>query len=1037
MISKTIAWSLNNRMIVLLCSVMLLVWGVIETYKMPVDVFPDLTAPSVTIVTEALGMAPTEVEKLITFPIETLLNGASGVRRVRSSTGVGLSVVTVEFDWGMNIYKARQIVSEKLQSVRGSLPPEITPPKLAPITSVMGEIMFVALKSDRHTSIELKTISEWTIRRRLLAVQGVAEVISNGGDIKQYQIIVQPSHLAKNKVTLNQVVRAMRNTNLNTSAGFYKRGGQEYLIEGIGRVKNIKDIEATVILLRNNYPILIKDIAKVKIGPAPKRGIASHNGENSVVIGIQKQPDANTLALTTKLDKILLDIQSDLPKGMVIHTNIFRQANFISVSIKNLTHALRDGAILVVLIVFVFLVSGRATAITLVAVPLSLVIAILLLSALGATINTMTLGGMAIALGALVDDAIIVVENVVRRLRENRSLEEVQTRSAIRVVYDATLEIQGSIVFATLIIMLVFLPIFFLSGVESRLMQPLGLAYVISLAASLLVAITVTPILCSLFLPKDKLILTRQEPKYIVWIKARYTTILHATVKRWKTLSIASGIILVLAMIALMMAGRSFLPEFNEGSLTISAVTLPGTSLEQSDKLGRMVEKTLLNHPEVVATARRTGRAERDPHAQGIHASEIEVTLKMKDRGKEELLKALRKDFRIFQGMNIVIGQPISHRIDHMLSGTRANIAIKVFGVELKEMRRLAKKISGLVKQIPGAVDIAVEQQVDIPFLRIKFKPKAIARYGLTIKEVANAVKIAFSGQTVSKVYVDDAIFDIVVKYNRRVLKSLRTIEDTLIITRSGALLPIKSLASIYKSLGPNTISRENVQRKIVVMVNVAGRDLISVVSDINNIIKNEMQFPKGYYYQMGGQFESASEATQKLLLFGLVVIIFIYVFLFVAFHSSRDALLVMINLPLALIGGVLGLYLSGGILSIATIVGFITLFGIATRNGVMLIAHIHTLQRMDNVKSRIDAVMQGSMERLVPILMTALAAGLALIPLAMSGGEPGSEIQAPMAIVILFGLLTSTVLNMIVLPSLYLRFGSFQTVSVKKFLDT
>lgn len=1028
MISKTIAWSLKNRMIVLLFSTILLIWGIIETTKMPIDVFPDLTAPSVTVVTEAHGMAPTEVEKLITFPIETLLNGASGVRRVRSSTSVGLSVVTVEFNWGTDIYKARQIVSEKLQSAKSSLPPEVEAPTLAPITSIMGEIMFIALKSDKHSSIQLKTTSEWVIRRRLLAIAGVAEVITNGGDLKQYQVIVQPSHLASHKITLNQVIQAMKKTNLNTSAGFYKQGGQEYLIEGIGRITNIKEIENTIILLRNNNPVLIKDVADVKIGAAPKRGIASHNGKNSVVIGIQKQPGANTLELTKTIDAALDNIQADLPKGMKIEKKLFRQADFISVSIDNLLIALRDGAILVIIIVFVFLVSGRATAITLVAVPLSLVIAILLLNALGATINTMTLGGMAIALGALVDDAIIVVENVVRRLRENSKLDKEKAQSSIKTVYAATLEIQGSIVFATLIIMLVFLPLFFLTGVESRLMQPLGLAYVISLAASLLIAISVTPVLCSLFLVKDKHIQRQQEPKYILWIKNRYSTILAATVLRWKSVSAISGLILLLAMTGLLFAGRSFLPDFNEGSLTVSAVTLPGTSLEQSDKLGRMVEKTMLNHPEVVATARRTGRAERDPHAQGIHASEIEVTLNMKDRSKEEFLMALRRDFTVFQGMNIVIGQPISHRIDHMLSGTRANIAIKLFGPDLLKLRNLAKEITTLVTKVPGAVDVAAEQQTDIPFLKIKFRPKSIARYGLTTSEVANAVKIAFSGQVVSKIFVEDAAFDIVVKYDTRVLKSLQTIRDTLIITQSGAQLPIKAVANIQNDLGPNTISREDVQRKIVVMVNVANRDLISVVNDIDKVIKEKIKLPKGYYYKMGGQFESAAEATRKLLLFGSMVIVFIYVLLFVAFHSARDALLVMINLPLALIGGVVGLYLSGGILSIATIVGFITLFGIATRNGVMLIAHIHTLQQLENIKSKMDAVKQGAMERLIPILMTALAAGLALIPLAMSGGEPGSEIQAPMAIVILFGLLSSTVLNMIVLPSLYLKFGSFRS---------
>ncbi len=1027
MISKTIAWSLKNRMIVLLSSVLLLVWGVIETVNMPVDVFPDLTAPAVTIVTEAPGMAPVEVEKLITFPIETMLNGASGVRRVRSSTGVGLSVVTVEFDWGTDIYRARQVVAEKLQSVRDNLPPEATPPVLAPITSIMGEIMFIALESDRHDSIELKTLAEWVIRRRLLAIQGVAQVITNGGDTKQFQIVVQPSRLVAYKLTLEQVMQAMRRTNLNTSAGFYRQGGQEYLIVGIGRIKNIADINDTIVVRHGTQPVLIKDIARVEIGAAPKRGTASYNAKSAVVLGIQKQPGANTLELTVRIDRVLQEIQAGLPSGMRIKRKLFRQADFISVSITNLLHALRDGAILVVLIVFVFLVSGRATAITLVAVPLSLVVAVLLLNALGATINTMTLGGMAIALGALVDDAIIVVENVVRRLRENRRLDDADRRPLLEVVYRATLEIQGSIVFATLIIMLVFLPVFFLSGVESRLMQPLGLAYVIALAASLLVAVTVTPVLCSLFLLPGRRSRAHDEPAYTAWLKRRYAMILDKTLGRWKSVSLLSFVLLIAAVVGLSGSGRSFLPDFNEGSLTVSAVTVPGTSLEQSDRLGRMVEQVMLSHPEVIATARRTGRAERDPHAQGIHASEIEVTLKMKDRSKEEFLRALRHDLRIFKGMNIVIGQPISHRIDHMLSGTRANIAIKLFGTELKQLHRVAKQIATVVRRVPGAVDVAVEQQADIPFLKIRFNKRAIARHGLSVREVADAVKVAFTGQKVSKLFAADATFDIVVRYDRRVLRSIQAIEDTLITTRSGAQLPLKALAKIYKDLGPNTISRENVQRKIVVMVNVADRDLVSVVGDIKTAIARHVSMPDGYYYQMGGQFESAASATRKLLLFGMLVIVLIYMLLFVAFRSARDALLVMINLPLALIGGVIGLFLSGGVLSIATIVGFITLFGIATRNGVMLIAHIHTLYRVERVSDRLEAVRKGAMQRLVPILMTALAAGLALIPLALSAGEPGSEIQAPMAIVILFGLLSSTVLNMLVLPSLYLRFGSFR----------
>lgn len=1025
MIGHILRFSLKNRLLVIMAALLLLGWGSYEASRMPVDVFPDLTAPTVTVVTEAHGMAPREVETLVTFPIETALNGASGVRRVRSFTDVGISVVYVEFAWGTDIYQARQIVSEKLQLARSSLPPDIPSPVLAPVSSVMGEIMFIALKSDRHDAIELKTAADWVLRRRLLAVPGVAEVIPNGGDTKQYQVLVQPERLAAYGIGVNEVLEALRKTNQNASAGFYTRAGQEYLIQGEGRVRSAADIEATVVALRAGQPVLVRHVAEVRIGAAPKRGTASHNGESAVVIGIQKQPGANTLALTEKLDEVLADIQRSLPTGMKIETRIFRQADFISLSIDNLMAALRDGAILVIVIVFAFLASARATAITLVAIPLSLLTAILAMKAMGATINTMTLGGMAIALGALVDDAIIVVENIVRRLRENRQLPEERRAAAGHVVLEATREIQGSIVFATIIIMLVFLPLFFLSGVESRLMQPLGFAYVVSLAASLIVAITVTPVLSAWLLRRSKTITANHETVLVRGLKSAYAKVLDATLLRWRVVAAASVVALAATLIALGMAGRAFLPNFNEGSLTVSAVTLPGTSLEQSDQLGRRVEQILLKHPEVVATARRTGRAELDPHAQGIHASEIEVTLKMKERSKEELLAALRKDFAALSGMNIVIGQPISHRIDHMLSGTRANIAVKIFGPELYELRRLGEQVKGVAEQVEGAVDVAAEQQVDIPFLTVKFDRDAIARQGLQVADVAEGIETAFAGQPVSRVMDGQASFDLVVRYQHEVLKDLDAIRSTLIVTPSGAQLPLHALAEIREDRGPNTIGRENVQRKIVVMVNVAERDLGSVVDDIRRQVSANVNLPSGYHIEYGGQYESAEEASRTLMILGAVVVVAMFLLLFVAFHSARDALLIMLNLPLALIGGVVGMYLSDGVLSVATLVGFITLFGIATRNGVMMISHIHSLSRHEHVQDALTAVRRGAMERLIPILMTALAAGLALVPLALSAGEPGSEIQAPMAVVILFGLLSSTVLNMIVLPALYLRFGS------------
>ena len=1025
MIEKTINWSLRSRLLVFVTALLLLLWGGYETLRMPVDVFPDLTAPTVTVVAEAHGMAPQEVENLITRPIESALNGAAGVRRVRSSTGIGIAVVWVEFEWGTDIYQARQIVNEKLQLANSSLPQDQTPPVLAPITSIMGEIMFIALHSDRHDLMELKTAADWTLRPRLLAVPGVAEVIPNGGQTRQYQVNLDPIKLAAYQVNVDEVIEAVSMTNKNVSAGFYVDGGQEVLIHGEGRVSNVDDIEETLVVMRDGLPILVRQLGEVKTGPAPTRGTAGYNGKEAVIIGIQKQPVANTLELTERLDTVLDDIQASLPEGMQIDKQLFRQADFISISIENLMAALRDGAILVIAIVFVFLLSIRATVITLIAIPLSLVAAILAMKATGATINTMTLGGMAIALGALVDDAIIVVENIVRRLRENAHAESGRQRSRFDVVLDATREIQGSIVFATLIIMLVFLPLFFLSGVESRLMQPLGFAYVVSLAASLLVAITVTPVLSYWWLPRSRVVQLDHESTLSRVLKNLYSTVLNLTLRRWKSVSLFATVALIVALYGISQAGKAFLPEFNEGSLTVSAVTLPGTSLEQSDALGRRVEKILLQHPEVIATARRTGRAELDPHAQGIHASEMEVTLQMKDRSKQEMLSAMRRDLAALQGMNIVIGQPISHRIDHMLSGTRANIAVKLFGQDLYELRQVANQIKSEVEKVPGAVDISVEQQADIPFLKVRFDRATIARHGLRIEDVATAIRTAYFGTTVSRVLEGQASFDLVVRFHDRVKQDVDAIRETLITTREGAQLPLHALAEISYDLGPNTISRENVQRKIVIMANVAERDLNSVVEGIRQRIDENIDLPRGYHVEFGGQFESAESATRTLLVLGTVVVAGIFLLLFIAFHSARDALLIMLNLPLALIGGVLGVYAMDGVLTVASIIGFITLFGIATRNGVMMVAHIQNLAKYEHIDDALIAVKRGALERLIPILMTALAAGLALVPLALSAGEPGSEIQAPMAVVILFGLLSSTVLNMIVVPALYLRFGS------------
>jgi len=1025
MIGHIIAWSLRNKLFVVLAGVLLLAWGGWQAARTPVDVFPDLTAPAVTVVTEAHGMAPTDVENLVTFPIETALNGAPGVRRVRSATKIGLSVVTVEFEWGTDLYRARQVVAERLQLARATLPPDIPAPAMTPAASIMGEILFIALASDKHDGLALKNVAEQVLKRRILAVPGVAEVLPIGGDTQQFQVTVKPERLAAYKLTLDEVVQALRESNQNASAGFYVEAGQEYLIQGQGRIVVLDDIAETVITVRDGQPVLIRHVAEVGIGAAPKRGVGSHNGKPAVVLGIQKQPGANTLELTDRLDRTLADIQAGLPAGMKIERHIFRQADFIETSIDNLLVALRDGAILVVAIVFAFLLSARATLITLVAIPLSLVAAILSMKALGATINTMTLGGMAIALGALVDDAIIVVENIVRRLRENLAQPEGEQHTVLQVVFDATREIQGSIVFATLIIMLVFMPLFFLSGVEGRLMVPLGFAYVVSLAASLLVAITVTPVLAALVLPRSKIVRQNVEPRFLHAIKGGYRRVLDATLTRWKGVTLVSVLALVASLVALSFAGRAFLPDFNEGTLTVSTATLPGTALEESDRLGQQVEQILLSHPEVVATARRTGRAEGDPHAMDVSASEMEVTLKMRERSKEAFLAALRADLASIPGTQIVIGQPISHRIDHMLSGNRSNIAVKIFGPELPELRRLTGEIKALVQTVDGAVDVSDEQQGDIPFLTLRFRRDALARHGLSIRQVAETVEMAFSGMAVSRVQQGQASYDLAVRFDPSAKANIDAIRSTLVTTASGARVPLSALADIRNDRAPYYITRENVQRKMVVMANVAGRDLASVVDDIRRKITAQVKLPAGYHVEYGGQFESAEEAGRTLLFLGVGVVVGIFLLLFVAFRTARDALLVMLNLPLAIIGGVIGVFAAGGVLSVASIIGFITLFGIATRNGVMMIAHIHHLVEHEGVRDAAEAVKRGAEERLVPILMTALAAGLALVPLALAAGQPGSEIQSPMAIVILFGLGSSTLLNMIVVPALYLRFGA------------
>jgi CzcA family heavy metal efflux pump len=1024
MIDHLIRWSLKNRALVLALAAGFLVWGSYVLSTIPVDVLPDLTAPTVTVLVEGHGMAPTEMESLVTFPIEAALNGASGVRRVRSATAVGIAVVWVEFEWGEDIYRARQTVTEKLNLVAASLPPEVEPPVLAPVSSIMGEIQFIALESDRHSPMELRTVADTVIRRRLLAVPGVSQVTPIGGGEKQYQVVVSPAKLQAYNVSLTQVEDTLKKSNRNASAGFRVTGGQEYLVQGIGRAEDISEIGQTVIESRGTRPVLIRDVADVAIGEGIKRGEGSHNAQPAIVLGIQKQPRANTLQLTSTLDSVLDDVQKSLPAGMKIDKHIFRQSDFIEVAIENLTGALRDGAILVVIVVIVFLANFRAASVTLVAIPLSLVAAIIAMKAAGGTINSMTLGGMAIAIGALVDDAIIDVENVFRRLRENAQKPEAERTPVIEVVYQASKEVRSSIVFATVIIILVFLPLFFLSGVEGLLLRPLGFAYVVALFASLVVALTVTPALCSYLLPRAKGVLTNHEPRIVLWLKHRYERDLPRALDNSNLLFGVAGVLLLGAVISFFFMGRSFLPEFNEGTLTISAVTLPGTSLQQSDELGRTIERILLGVPEVVATARRTGRAELDEHVQGVESAELDVSLKMKDRSKEEMLKDMRARLSLIPGMNITIGQPISHRIDHMLSGTRANIAVKIFGDDLPTLRSLAKQIDASIREIPGAVDVSIEQQTDIPTVRVHFDRASLGRYGLPAGAAAESLQTAFVGQQVGQIFEGQIAFPMVLRYPVENSANLDVIRQTLVDTPSGARVPLSGIADVREDRSPNFISRENVQRKIVVTCNVAGRDLRSVVNDIQKRIGSSVALPTGYRVEYAGQFESEASASRLLLWLGLAVILGIVVILTAAFRSFSDAAIIMFNLPLALIGGVVGVFASGGVLSVASLIGFITLFGIATRNGIMMISHIKHLREEEGELDFRRAVTRGAVERLVPILMTALAAGLALIPLAIGGHKPGSEIEAPMAVVILFGLISSTLLNMVVVPAVYYRFG-------------
>ena len=1019
LMDRIIRWSIANRLFVVIAALAITAYGAVTALRMPVDVFPDLTAPTVTVVTEAHGLAPQEVETLVTFPIESSVNGATGVRRVRSASGIGISIVWVEFAWGTDKYIARQIVNEKLQLVAAQLPPDMPAPTLAPISSIMGEILFIAVRSDRHTPMEVRDAADWTLRRRLLAIPGVAQVVPIGGEVRQYQVRVAPERLAAFDVGLPDVLAALHASNANSTGGFMVRGGQEALIRGVGRLGGEADIASAVVTVRDGVPIVVGQVAEVELGPAIRRGTGSSDARPAVVIGIQKQPGANTLELTARIDRELDAIQRGLPEGMIIERDKARQADFIGTAVRNVSVALRDGAILVAVILFLFLFQLRPTLISLASLPLSLLVAVIAMDALGITVNTMSLGGLTIAIGALVDDAIIDVENVVRRLREDAARPADQRRAADDVIFEASREVRGSIVFATLIVMLVFVPLFFLDGVEGRLLRPLGVAYLVAIFASLVVALTLTPALCSYVLPRRAAAAAHGDAWLVRTLKRGYRPVLVRAVRRPAVVIIGALAMLAAAVAVGPFLGRTFLPEFNEGALTVSAVTLPGTSLEQSDQLGRRVEEVLLAFPEVVSTARRTGRAELDEHAQDVNAAEIDVRLRATDRPKAVFLAELRQRLTTIPGMVTTIGGPIAHRIDHMLSGTRSSIAIKVFGDDLAQLRVSAEAVKAVMAKVPGVVDLSVEQQVDVPQVAIVFDREAIARYQVRSGDLAELVETAYAGTVVTRVLEGQRTYDVVVRYRDDQRADLDAIRATPIDTPAGVRVPLKMLATVRDDVGPNLIMRENVQRRIVVSANVSGRDLRGVIDDIRRGIERGVTLPTGYYVVYGGQFESEQAASRTITLLGGAVVVGILVLLLMAFGSLRNALLIMVNLPLALIGGVLAVFLGGGVISVASLVGFVTLFGIATRNGIMMISHYEHLRRSEGA-TLAEAVERGSLERLSPVLMTALCAGLALVPLVLAGAEPGNELQAPMGVVILGGLLSATALNMLVVPALY-----------------
>ena len=1018
MLDRIIKFSLNNKLFILISGLVIMFSGLYTARVMDVDVFPDLTAPTVVVLTDAHNMAAEEVERLVSFPIETAVNGATDVRRVRSASMHGFSFVWVEFDWGTDIFRARQVVSEKLMVLANALP-EGLEPALAPQSSVMGEILYVALQAESKSLMELRTLAEWSLKPLILSTGGVSQVSIIGGEYKEYQVLADPDKMRYFGVSLAEIEAVCRHLSMNSNGGVHREFGNEYVIRGIGRTASLDELGNAFLTFRQGKPVKIRDVARVEVGAAVKMGYASQNAEPAVILAISKQPDINTVEVTERIEQKLESLRVSLPADVKLNTDIFRQADFIQRSVNNVGKALVEGAVFVIVILFLFLGSLRTTLISVLAIPVSLLAAIIALRLFDMNINTMTLGGLAIAIGSLVDDAIIDVENVYKRLRQNQTLPEADRKSAFQVVFDASKEIRASILNATLIIIVAFIPLFFLTGMEGRMLKPLGIAYIVSLAVSLLVAVTLTPLLCKLLLSDPRYLEKHTRDKWLTRkLGGIYRQSLVWALMHKKMVIAISLVLFVSSLFVFARMGRSFLPEFNEGSLTIGAISSPGISLEESNRLGTLIEAELLAIPEVRSTARRTGRGELDEHSQTTNSAEIDVNFRLGDRSREEFLMEVRKTLSGIPGIATTVGQPLGHRIDHMLSGTRANIAIKLFGTDLNTMYMIGKRIEAEIEGIDGLVDVNVEQQTEVPQLQVRANREMLAAYGITLETFNSFIETAFAGRVVGDIYEGQRRFDLRLKLDEKYGQSMESIRSVLVQTADGRQVTLGQIANAVSVSGPNSVNRENVQRKLVISANIAGSDLLSVVNEIKSRVGDHISLPEGYRVEYGGQFETEARASQTLMLTSLIAIFVIFMLLYQEFRNTRLAGIILLNLPLALIGGVFAVYFSSGIISIPSIIGFITLFGIATRNGILLVSRYRHLQLEG--KGLDETIIGGSADRLYPILMTALTAALALIPLAVSGDATGNEIQSPMAKVILGGLLTSTLLNIYVVPVVY-----------------